>query len=76
MARGSKQSKATVQTLADSNKLLRFAKEHSDVGLIYDKIGPPSELSLVCFFDAAFATRGDGSSQAGYVLMLSCTRAS
>ena len=63
-------NKACLQTVADTNRLLRFAKEHADVGLHYAHLGPVEELRMVCFFDAAFATRSDGSSQAGYVIML------
>ena len=63
-------TKATLQTVADTNRLLRFAKENADVGLQYSHLGEVSELCLVCFFDAAFATRSDGASQAGYVVLM------
>eukprot|EP00913_Durusdinium_trenchii_P003738 g3460.t1 len=63
-------SKATVQTVLDCNRLLKFAKDNKDVGLQYRHIGHPSELRLLCFFDAGFSTRNDGSSQGGYVLMM------
>ena len=56
--------------MADANRLLKFAKENSDIGLVYEHIGEASQLRLVCFFDAAFATRADGSSQAGYLILL------
>ena len=62
--------RATNQTLLDANRLLKFAKENADIGLSYEHIGPAEKLRLVCFFDAAFATRADGSSQAGYIAML------
>ena len=62
-------TKATLQTVADTNPLLRFAKENADVGLQYSHLGEVSELCMVCFFDAAFATRSDGASQAGYVIL-------
>ena len=32
--------------------------------------GPVQELRLLCFFDAAFATRNDSSSQLGYIIVL------
>ena len=51
-----------MQTLLDCNKLLKFSKENADVGLVYNNIGDVQDLRLVCFFDAAFATRSDGSS--------------
>ena len=63
-------SRVTVQTLMDCNKLLKFSKENADVGLIYNHIGHVQDLRLVCFFDAAFATRSDGSSQVGYLILL------
>ena len=53
-----------------ADRLLRFAKEHADVGLHYEHLGTVDELSVVCFFDAAFATRSDGASQAGYIILL------
>ena len=56
--------------MADTNCLLRFAKENADVGLQYSHLGEVSEFCLVCFFDAAFATRSDGASQAGYVILM------
>ena len=62
-------TKATVNTVQECNKLLRFAKEHNDVSLYYNPIGHPSELQLLCFFDAGFTARSDGSSQGGYILM-------
>ena len=62
-------NKATTQTVHDCNRLLKFAKEHKDVSLYYNFIGHPSELQLLCFFDAGFTARSDGSSQGGYILM-------
>ena len=52
-------TKATVNTVQECNKLLRFAKEHKDVSLYYNPIGHPSELQLLCFFDAGFTARSD-----------------
>ena len=63
-------TKACLQTVSDTNRLLRFAKEHADVGLHYEHLGTVDELSMVCFFDAAFAARSDGASQAGYIILL------
>ena len=63
-------SKASTQTMMDCNRLLKFVKENSDVGLVYDPLGPAQELRLLRFFDAAFATRNDSSSQLGYVIVL------
>ena len=63
-------SKATVNTATERNKLLKFAKEHKDVSLYYNHIGHPSGLQLLCFFDAGFTARADGSSQGGYIQML------
>ena len=54
----------------DCNKLLKFSKDNSDVGLVYEHLGEVQDLHLLCFFDAAFATRTDGSSQIGYIILL------
>ena len=40
------------------------------MSLFYNYIGHPLELQLLCFFDAGFTARADGSSQGGYILML------
>ena len=58
------------QTIMDCNKLLKFAKEHKDVGLCYNHIGTSDQLRMICFFDAGFSARADRSSQGGYILML------
>ena len=63
-------SNATLQTVQDCNRLLKFAKENKDIGLVYNHLGPAEKLRLLCFFDAGFSTRLDGSSQGGYVLMM------
>ena len=63
-------NKATVQTLHECNRLLRFCKDNKDVGLTYNFIGRPEELQLITFFDAGFTARPDGNSQGGYVTML------
>ena len=63
-------SKGFVKSLLDANKLLKFAKENSDVGLRYRHIGEVQDLQLVAMVDASFASRGDGSSQGGYIIML------
>ena len=63
-------TKATVQTMHECNRLLRFAKENEDVSLSYNHLCHPDELQLVCFFDAGFTARCDGSSQGGYITMM------
>ena len=63
-------TKATVQTMHECNRLLRFAKENKDVSLSYNHLCHPDELQLVCFFDAGFTARCDGSSQGGYITMM------
>lgn len=62
-------SKAYFQTIARANRLLRFAKEHADVGLHYAHLRKVEKLCVVYFFDAAFATRSDGSSQTRYLIL-------
>ena len=63
-------NKGYVKSLLEANKLLKFAKENSDVGLRYRHIGEIEDLRLVAMTDASFASRGDGSSQGGYIIML------
>ena len=61
---------ATLQTVAECNKLLKFAKENKDLGLCYNHLGPSEKMRLLCFFDAGFSARLDGSSQGGYIIMM------
>ena len=61
---------AVSQLAGKTSKCLKFAKMHSDVGLKFDKIGDPSELTFIAYCDAAFASRHDLSSQGGYLVML------
>ena len=63
-------SKGLVKSLMDANRLLKFAKENSDVGLRYRNIGEVKDLRLVAMTDASFASRADGSSQGGYLIVL------
>ena len=63
-------SKATTSTLREANKCLRFAKQHSDVGLKFQRIGRPEELTLIAYSDAAFASRHDLTSQGGQLILL------
>ena len=66
---------ATRRTLLDANKALRFFKNNSQVSLSYRPLtnGYRHDLTDVGFVaatDAAWATRRDGSSQGGYLVML------
>ena len=63
-------SKATVATRQEANKALRFAKENADAGLLYGHLGPIEDLTVVGRSDASFASRGDLSSQGGYLITL------
>ena len=63
-------SAGLVKSIADANKLLKFAKENSDVALRYSYLDEPQNLRLVCMFDAAFCVRRDNASQGGYIVML------
>ena len=63
-------SKATLATLREANKCLRYAKSYSDVGLKYQKLGPTSELTLIGYSDAAFASRSDLTSQGGQLILM------
>ena len=61
---------ATTETLREANKILRFAKHHSDVRLQFRPLGEPQNLTFMIYSDAAFASRQDLSSQGGYLLIL------
>ena len=63
-------SAGLVQSLQEANKLLKFAKNNSDVKLCYEPLGAVDSLRLVCQFDAAFGIRRDYSSQGGWITML------
>ena len=63
-------SAGLVKSISDANKLLKFAKENSDVALRYSYLDEPQNLRLVCMFDAAFCVRRDNASQGGYIVML------
>ena len=63
-------SAGLVRSIVEGNKLLKFAKDNSDVSLNYNHLGPASTLRLVCMFDAAFCVRRDSSSQGGYITMI------
>ena len=61
---------ATVKTLQDANRALRFSKANNDVGLEYSRLGSIHDLSIATFSDAAFACRHDNSSQGGHMVAL------
>ena len=61
---------ATVKTLQDANRALRFSKANNDVALEYCPIGKLEDLAITTFSDAAFACRHDNSSQGGYMVAL------
>ena len=61
---------ATVETLQDANRALRFSKANGDVALEYSPIGVLEDLAIITFSDAAFACRHDNSSQGGYMVAL------
>ena len=63
-------NKATVHTVHECNRLLKFCKENKDVGLTYNHIGEPQQLQMITFFDAGFGSRPDGNSQGGYMIRL------
>ena len=62
-------SRGLVKTALEANRLLKFAKENSDVGLVYAPLDL-GEMRIVTAFDASFGCRPDGSSQGGFVVML------
>ena len=54
----------------DTNRLLKFAKENSDVGLTFSPLGLAEDLRMITAFDASFCSRPDGTSQGGYFVIL------
>ena len=63
-------TKGLVGTAVEANRLLKFAKENSDVGLCFSPPVPLDQLRMITAFDASFCSRSDGSSQGGYFVML------
>ena len=61
---------ATTSTLLEANKILRYAKQHSDVGLEFRSLGKEGGCDLHRFSDASFACRPDNSSQGGYMVAM------
>ena len=54
-------SAGLVKSITDANKLLKFAKENSDVSLRYSYLDEPQNLRLGWMFDAAFCVRKDNA---------------
>ena len=66
----SKRPQATVQDLVSVNKMVGRMKARADRCLpIHSHVGP--SLVVICWEDAAFGNRPDGSSTAGYVVGVS-----
>ena len=64
-------TKGTIKSLQELNKTLRFAKQTSDVRLnMTQVIDGIDDLCFVCFSDAAYGARSDGSSQGGYIIVM------
>ena len=60
-----------MEVLQDVNKLLKFAKANDDVGITVKKIANKLEDFIFVFLtDAAWAVRHDGTSQGGYLIVL------
>ena len=67
-------TKAQVSHLREANKLLRLAKMHASTPLLFPTFegeGDPQwgDLGFLALSDAAWATRPDGGSQGGYLLL-------
>ena len=56
--------------LLEANKLLKFSKANSDVHLKFNPLGELKDLRLSCMFDAALGVHHDGSSQGGFIVLL------
>ena len=63
-------SNGTSSALLEANRLLRFCKTNSDVHLTFPPLGQLEDLRISCMFDAALGVRHDGSSQGGYIVLL------
>ena len=61
---------ATTATLKEANKVLRFAKQHSNTSLQFQHLGKREEITFIAYCDAAFACRYDNTSQGGYLIMM------
>ena len=61
---------ATTNTLKEANKILRFAKQHSDANLQFQKLGEKADVTFTAYCDAAFACRHDNTSQGGYLILM------
>ena len=61
---------ATTNTLKEANKILRFAKQHSDASLQFQKLGERADVTFTAYCDAAFACRHDNTSQGGYLILM------
>ena len=61
---------ATVSTATQANKLLRFAKANSDVGLQFSDLGQLHELCMIALSDAAWGVRKNHESQGDYFVLL------
>ena len=68
-------SQATVATVQQGNKLLRFSKNNSDTGLMFTRFGKLSELCMVALSDAAWGVRRNSESQGGYFVLLMNSKA-
>ena len=70
-------NKATVELLSELNKTLRFAKQNAEFKMSMTAVcnGFGNDVCLLCFSDAAFNVRSDGSSQGGYIVVMTSSRA-
>ena len=54
------------------NQAIRRAKQHADQEVTFSSIDP-SRLALMCHSDAAFGNATAGATQAGFLILVSCT---
>eukprot|EP00438_Fugacium_kawagutii_P005098 Skav221528 [mRNA] locus=scaffold1248:283612:287211:- [translate_table: standard] len=68
-------NKATVELLHDLNKTLRFGKQSADFRINMRKVCDGlDDLCFLCYSDAAFNVRSNGSSQGGFIVVLTSKR--
>ena len=64
-------TKRSIKSIQDLNKTLRFAQQSADAHLRMTRVVEDiNDLCLVCFSDAAFGARPDGSNQGGYMIVM------
>ena len=59
-----------VTTATTNNKILRFAKQHSDASLQFQQLGERADVTFTAYCGAASACRHGNASQGGYLILM------